>query len=417
MFIERQKSWTVELALIACCGLALGGCGGDNDGVPSSSNSSGAPGSSRGTSNTVAVIVDSGPLEAGGAVNEPFVSVTLCAPANPSNCQTIDHVLVDTGSYGLRVIFSVLAPSLSESLPQRTDSNNNALVECTGFADGYSWGPIKIVTLQIGGESVAALPMQVIGDPAYNNLVPENCSGSGIAENTVATFGANGVLGVGPFAQDCGGACVGNPASGVYYTCNSACQPAGVSLAQQVPNPITLFAADNNGLVLTFPQVPASGAEDLSGTLTFGVGTQPNNALGSAMAYTLNPISGYFTTIFNGASYPDSLLDSGSNGFFFDDSSIRQCSDGSGFYCPSSTLNLSAVNVGRNGTTGSVSFAVPNAETMIAKNPDITAFSLGGTNGDATSFDWGLPFFFGRSVYTVIEGYSTNGGTGPYFAY
>ena len=31
--------------------------------------------------------------------------------------------------------------------------------------------------------------------------------------------------------------------------------------------------------------------------------------------------------------------------------------------------------------------------------------------------DLGLPFFFGRNVFTAIEGKSTPGGTGPYSAY
>jgi hypothetical protein len=33
------------------------------------------------------------------------------------------------------------------------------------------------------------------------------------------------------------------------------------------------------------------------------------------------------------------------------------------------------------------------------------------------TFDFGLPFFFGRNVYTAIEGKSTPGGTGPFTAY
>jgi hypothetical protein len=33
------------------------------------------------------------------------------------------------------------------------------------------------------------------------------------------------------------------------------------------------------------------------------------------------------------------------------------------------------------------------------------------------SFDWGLPFFYGRRVATAIQGYSTSAGTGPYIAF
>jgi hypothetical protein len=49
-------------------------------------------------------------------------------------------------------------------------------------------------------------------------------------------------------------------------------------------------------------------------------------------------------------------------------------------------------------------------------NGDFTAFSeVGGPNPGL--FDWGLPFFYGRSVFVAIEGQSTPGGTGPYWAY
>jgi hypothetical protein len=32
-------------------------------------------------------------------------------------------------------------------------------------------------------------------------------------------------------------------------------------------------------------------------------------------------------------------------------------------------------------------------------------------------FDWGLPFFYGRTVYTAIESQATPAGVGPYFAF
>jgi hypothetical protein len=40
---------------------------------------------------------------------------------------------------------------------------------------------------------------------------------------------------------------------------------------------------------------------------------------------------------------------------------------------------------------------------------------LGGSN--AGTFDWGLPFFFGRNVYTAINGKSTPAGQGPFWAF
>jgi hypothetical protein len=90
------------------------------------------------------------------------------------------------------------------------------------------------------------------------------------------------------------------------------------------------------------------------------------------------------------------------------------CPDSSDFYCPASQQNLSATNVGSNGTTGTVSFAVLNADSIFATNFTV----LSGLAGPNTGvFDWGLPFFYGRNVYTAIESQSTPAGLGPYWAY
>ncbi len=82
-------------------------------------------------------------------------SVTVCAPGSSTNCQTIDNILVDTRSWGLRPISSVLSPALS--LPQQFDASGNPLLECAQFAEGFSWGPVKLVDMQIAGEQAKSL--------------------------------------------------------------------------------------------------------------------------------------------------------------------------------------------------------------------------------------------------------------------
>jgi hypothetical protein len=37
--------------------------------------------------------------------------------------------------------------------------------------------------------------------------------------------------------------------------------------------------------------------------------------------------------------------------------------------------------------------------------------------GATQSFDFGLPFFYGRNVFVAIEGKTTTGGVGPYVAF
>ena len=96
----------------------LGGCGGGGSGSVATSNNSGGSGSGSGgqPGNVVAITVDSGPDPAAGFdADTPFITVTVCAPGT-INFQTIYHVELDTGAYGLRIITSVLNCSLGPAL-------------------------------------------------------------------------------------------------------------------------------------------------------------------------------------------------------------------------------------------------------------------------------------------------------------
>jgi len=271
----------------------------------------------------------------------------------------------------------------------------------------------------MGGEQAGSVPMQVIDAPGQGVTPPSACtSGGGPNDGTVANLGANGILGIGNFRQDCGSGCASSADNGFYYVCpNSLCQGDVAPLASQLQNPVWMFAQDNNGLLVTLPAVPANGAATASGSLIFGIGTQSNNALGSAKIYTTDA-NGNFTTTYSGVSYSQSFIDTGSNGMFFLDANtlgIPECADAPGFYCPSSTVNYTATNTGLNGTTGSVTFSIANADSLFSTNN--AAFNdLGGDNTGI--FDWGLPFFYGRNVFIGIEGQSgPNGAVGPYWAY
>lgn len=401
------------LAAVASALLLLGvGCGGGSSSHTNSNTTSNTNNSTGG--NVQSITVNAGP--AGNYANGAFTSVTVCTPGT-STCQRIDGVLVDTGSSGLRILSSALTGVI---LPQQKAASGAPVVECLPFVSGFTWGPVEGADVQMAGEKASSVPVQVINETAYP--VPTACSNRGTSQGTLASLGANGILGVGLFAQDCGGACVSTGASNpnLYYECPaSGCVVVGEALSQQVANPVALFSSDNNGVIIELPAAPNPEAT-LSGSLIFGIGTQSNNTIGSATKYGVDN-SGNFTTVFKSQSYSSSFLDSGSNGLFFlttASSGIPDCADANFFYCPTSTLGLSAVNQGAGGVgSATVNFSVANADNLFKDDPNDTVLGdLAGPNTLA-GFDWGLPFFYGRNVFTAIEGKNTPAGVGPYWAY
>ena len=437
--------------LLAGCG---GGSGSGSGSVLTSTNGTGGGGQA---ANVVTMTVESGPTGTND-VDTPFVTLTICAPGSTSNCEQIDHVEVDTGSYGVRILSTALTSTLAAALPQEPASTGGSLVECTQFLDGYSWGPVKTADVQVGGETASNVPIQVIGDPNYEGEIPTSCSSTaGRQENTVGTFGANGIIGVGPFGADCGGGCdlpvTGGQNPGWYYGCpsggtsSSDCTQVMVGVDSQVTNPVVLFTAtgDDNGVIIEMPPVPdPDGAATATGSLVFGIGTESNNRLGSNVTIlTADPNYGDITTTYNGTSLPNSYFDTGSNGYYFDASALAQAtlpdcpsssgaSGASGWLCPTTEQTLSLQNQSyNNGTISDVSINIYNANTLFTSpaTQGNTAFDdLGGDTGSQSSycpssttdcyFDFGLPFFFGRDVYIAIAGANTSGGgMGPYFAY
>jgi hypothetical protein len=320
-----------------------------------------------------------------------------------------------------------MASVLTLTLPGQSATGGNSLAECTVFADGFSWGPIALADVQISGESASSVPIQVLGDTGFT-AVPSDCSGQGTEEDTVTAFGANGILGIGFFAQDCGPACASAAISATYYSCTTTqCQATAVPLSNQVLNPVALFAADNNGTIIQLPSVAAQGELTLTGSLIFGIDTQSNNASGSETVLTAagsagsgSIMPGNLTVVYNGQTLSQSFIDSGSNGIYFDDTNIAQCaeSDLSGFYCPTSTLNLTATLQGVNAVSANVDFSVDSAETLGSDNPTFVVLpTLAGTNPLTDSFDFGLAFYYGRRVATAMESQTTSVGTGPYVAF
>jgi hypothetical protein len=145
--------------------------------------------------------------------------------------------------------------------------------------------------------------------------------------------------------------------------------------------------------------------------MVFGVGTEANNAVGSATIYALDENGNFPNVIFNNSPYAsDAFLDTGSNALYVSDAQtlgVLNCTDNP-YYCPSSTLPLSLTLYGANGTSATVVLNLANSDTLFGNNPGFAAFNnLGGDSGNGLStdyFDLGLPFFFGHSVFVGIAG-------------
>jgi len=409
-------------AVASLAGLGLWASCGSNGGNDNSGGACVSPALAAPAANTVALVVDSGsPQLSSPYTNGLFTSVTLCMPGT-TTCQTIDHFLVDTGSVGVRVLESVLALPL----PLLSPTDGTALAECSPFVDGSAWGPVRLADVQLSQEVASSIPIQTIGESALAR--PAACSA--VAVDDLNSLGSNGILGVGVFPEDCGAACTSlanlSPGSMPYFSCSTTsgdCTPAATPLTQQVAHPVASFPTDNNGVIIQLPCVPAQGSPLVHGVMIFGIGTEANNGLGSAQPLPLD-LDGFVTTDYpEGGSPYTSYLDSGSNALFFLNSAttgISPCpSKGlSQFYCPSSTISRTAEILSSAGAGVPIMFSVTNAAILPASS---NAFSnLAGpmqgfpSNPQVPGFDWGLPFFFGRSVYTGI---SDQSGAGAYFAF
>lgn len=385
------------------------------------------------TQNTLGLTIDAGPPAGGsGAVNHAYVTVKVCVPGSQAQCANIDHVVLDTGSWGLRLVHSVLTAG-GVTLSPETDAQGRNIAECVHFSGGQTWGPVALADVTLAGEVAAKLPVQVMDDAAVPSPSPPVACGVSNLINGVSGFQANGVLGVGVFAQDCGSACVSGGANQIYYGCTSAgvcTAEASVALSAQVTNPVAMFAADNNGIIVNLPSLQNSNGEaTVQGQLIFGLATQTDNELPAAGLTVLgaDPKTGDFNSQYCGAaactaSTPSlpTLIDSGTDAYAFNDPAIVGCQTGQwvGYLCPATPpLSVQAVNtgVGTHNATSTVSYAIENPDTKFL--PGMAAYGDLAGVGSTTVSIWGMPFFYGRKIYIGIEARVAGPYTGPYYAY
>jgi hypothetical protein len=321
----------------------------------------------------------------------------------------------------------VLKSTLLGALPLSTVATSGGgtaqLGECATFADGFTWGSVRTGLVTMGGETTtSSIPLQLIGDPSAGTAPTSGC-GNGAAQNTVSDLGANGILGVGTAPTDCGATCA-DPAKAViysnYFACpnGTSCTRTAVPIAQQVANPVASFPIDNNGVIVQMaPLSSNTGAGSASGTLVFGIGTQGNNPLAASQVFTTDAFGDLNNSTFNGTTV-QAFLDSGSNAYFFGDSSLTLCgSQFAGFYCPSSaqTRTVTLVSSDKK-VSAAANIGIVSAQTLFATGSNFAFQYLAGQIGGNASFDLGLPFFYGRYVYYHLD-QTANNGPSPYVGF
>src|SRR5262249_7240046 len=143
--------------------------------------------------------------------------------------------------------------------------------------------------------------------------------------------------------------------------------------------------------------------------LIMGIGKSAGNTPPAGVTALTTDQYGFIITNFQGQSFPISFIDSGSNIVNFAvpwTPAIATCSlSGETFFCPSPSAILPATLFPSDGSGSgiNVNFEIYNASTLL--NTSNNMFSniaspgaLVGT-GDLSYFDWGLPFFFGKTIY------------------
>lgn len=360
------------MALLFFCLISLPGCGGGSSPSPSPPTAvctgTTPPGLSPSTANTMPVYQST----CAGAINTPTVTLKICVPSS-STCEDVPNILLDYGSTGLRLSHTL---SISGELPQEQVSGQG-LFECYRFVSGYNFGPVVTARITLGTSPVT-VPLQISNSslPA-----PSSCTQGGTVSSAPFQPYYNGILGV-LFPQ--------YDISSAYYYEGSGYSPVNMTSSNEsleVQNPVYLLASNNNGVLLSgLPAVSSDGASNVTGTLTFGISGKFTQLETNAYGYIQATITTYNNNSLN------AFFDTGSNGFFIDNSSITSCTGNlAGFFCgndPGQSAKLTGN--ASNSPSFSLSFSIVSAQTLFATgNNDFS--TLGGYASG--TFDAGFPAF------------------------
>ena len=172
----------------------------------------------------------------------------------------------------------------------------------------------------------------------------------------------------------------------------------------------------DDGLVFDLPSPPGGAATEVTGTLRFGL----DHAAGlDAARFVGLDGAGRFTTLYGGAAYPRSFIDSGTETYILADDRLPRCEGLPWAFCAKPDRSLHAAMVGRDGAPVPVSFAVGDYRAMRDRNVGASDRYAVAAEPSSDAFVWGAPLFLGRRIAVVLEGKRMPGGAstlGPAYA-
>ncbi|MGB8260853.1 MAG: DUF3443 family protein [Terracidiphilus sp.] len=362
-----------------------------------------------GSGNTAVLYVDGYPCVPADYpdYDQPYTNVKICAPGSTTNCQVIDHVIVDSGSVGVRFIGSTIKKALLSALPAVTEGPN-PITECEIYVSSFIYGPLKKADIYWAGKVARNFPVQIGGAAGFP--IPTDCSSQGGSPtNDTASFDSNGLIGVAFPLVD----------TGIYYTCNSKGAKCAENYYGGIPNLIGAFSSDNNGVTMTMPQISLNGsATPAIGSLVFGVGTEANNKPPAGTVPLFNNSDGLFHMQI-GSSKATAYIDSGTNTMSIA-GTYPVCTDpgGNGFFCPKSNTPLAVgmYSISQTKPQFTVGYTMGNGSALlnlgyVAYNDLVGIADSSTTAGNA--FALGLSNFFGHTMYFVFNSRKSSLGTGP----
>ena len=405
--------------------LVLTACGGGGGGTLGTYNNSGNGNFAQCTNTTTLPIITQNQAlitveqmpSLNGLVNTidmPYTTVTICNP-NTSQCLAVPHVLVDTGSYGLRILDTALT---GLNLPPVT-SSSVPLYECAYFLNSFTFGAIVsgVIKLGNGGSNLTTSPTSFQLIDSTGNNGPCSTAGSTNSGSQQA-LGANGIIGIGNLRSDSVGA--------TYYTSQSPTSSwnqtttPSTNASGLVVNPILQFSSpNNNGSLMTMLPISSYGACSTYGTLSVGLtstnlaglavfGTDQNGLVNASV-----PAPGFYS----GNTLAGSFVDSGSNEIFVD-LALSQSNFGSNsspdyLYNPnaSTAVNFTLTNPNNINQSFSSHFTVTDPTSAFSNNYNAIPNYVGPENGRA--LDLGFPYFYGHSIAFLILGQTVASYTGP----